>query len=340
MKILKRTTVNQWFNEWMEVYKSRTVKRGTAETYRALYKARVEPEIGGKRLAAIERETIQGLLNSMCDRGYSKSTVELTRALLNGMFAQALRCGEIRHNPCDGLIMPRNCQRKPQAVRALSRKETDALLDAAKGSSIEPLIKLALMTGMRGGELMALRWEDVDLAGGIIHVRHTLKQAKGCRWILDEPKTASSLRDIPLIPQAAEVLENLANERLKASDKVLEQGGLETQNTEVHTPKAHKLKDETTFVFSVGGEPMVKGQLQSELAKIRERMKAADENVAYFTFHSLRHTFATRCIEAGMTPKVLQGILGHSSLAVTMDIYVSITGDERKNQMLKAASDW
>lgn len=85
---------------------------------------------------------------------------------------------------------------------------------------------------------------------------------------------------------------------------------------------------------------MVKGQLQSELAKIRERMKAADENVAYFTFHSLRHTFATRCIEAGMTPKVLQGILGHSSLAVTMDIYVSVTGDERKNQMLKAASDW
>lgn len=298
-------TTDQWFEKWMELYKRRTVKNGTVDTYKALYKSQIKPAVGSCPLSALEQEQLQSLLNSQFDRGYSANTLQLTRAILSSLLGKAAACRLIEENPAENLIIPRFTEKTGAKAKALTREESALLLEYCQGSPIENLVKFALCTGMRGGEICALRWEDIDCEARQIHIRHTLKSAKGVRCYLDTPKTTSSLRDIPLTDSVLSLLPEVPSGSL------------------------------ADFVFTISGDPIIKGQLQSELAKIKQSMAEAGHMVPEFTFHSLRHTFATRCIEAGMKPKVLQKILGHSSLAITMDTYVTVQEDEKAREMEK-----
>ena len=221
-------TTDEWFEKWMELYKKRTVKAGTVDTYTALYKSQIHPAIGHIALASVTQEQLQTLINNQYDQGYASNTIQLTRAVLSGMLGKANSCSIIASKPSDGLILPRAAAKKE--VHALTKEEQQTLLHYCTGTPIEGPIKLALYTGMRGGEICGLQWQDVDFDANAIHIRHTLKSAKGIRYYLDTPKTSSSIRDIPLIGKAITLLENTPNKS-------------------------------NTFVFQINGDPITKGQL-------------------------------------------------------------------------------
>lgn len=163
---------------------------------------------------------------------------------------------------------------------------------------------------MRNGELRGLQWTDVDFEKKVIHVQHTLLDD----GTLDTPKTRTSLRDIPMMPQTLDVLKHARETYLKNNRKVV------------------KIKNDD-FVFSVGGRPINKQRVTVEIERILARMEADGLDFPYFTLHTTRHTFATRCIEGGMEPQTLKAILGHSSLSMTMDLYAHVLPDAKIEAM-------
>lgn len=287
--------------------KQRMVKASTAETYKYIYNTHIRPEIGAVPLNELHPADMQAILDSMSDENYASATIGLTAAILTSMFSYACRCEIISRSPAI-LDIPRGRCRKSKTVFTLEQQGIYLRYTAA--SPLAPLFHLALYTGMRQGELCALQWQDVDLQNKTIHVRHTIHHQAG-ESILTTPKTPSSVRDIPLLPQAAATLERLA----RAGD---------------HSPE--------DFVFTINGDTVRKGQISREITRVLARINADHPDFPAFTMHTTRHTFATRCIEAGMTPKVLQKLLGHSSLSVTMDTYVSILDAEKQRQMNMVSS--
>lgn len=298
-----RLTADQLFMRYISA-KQRMVKASTTETYKYIFNTHIRPEIGAVPLNELHPADLQAILDSMSDENYASATIGLTAAILTSMFSYACRCEIMSRSPAI-LDIPRGRCRKSKTV--FTPEQQSIYLRSTADSPLASLFHLALYTGMRQGELCALRWQDVDLQNKTIHVRHTIHHQAG-KTILTTPKTASSVRDIPLFPQAAAILAKL----------------------EAPTP--------TDFVFTIHGDTVRKGQISREISRVLARITSDHPDFPTFTMHTTRHTFATRCIEAGMTPKVLQKILGHASLAVTMDTYVSVLDAEKLRQMNMVSS--
>ena len=293
-------TINEWFDTWLELYKRRKCKIGSIETYKYVYNNQIQKELGAMQIEEIKPYHLQRLLNDLADNEYSDGTIQLAKTILTGMFREAVRNEVIIKNPSDYIEIPKG---KPlQQPVAFTKDEQAIFVEYAKRSSLCNLFLLGLYTGMRGGELCALQWSDIDFDSKTINIQHTLKFVTGKGYLLDKPKTISSCRQIPMMPQAEELL--------------------------------RKQTVDTDFVFA---GPVTKNQLQAAIKRILGEMKKDSVDFPYFTMHSTRHTFATRCAEAGMKPEVLQHILGHSELSTTMDIYVSVQADEKAKQIAMVA---
>ena len=296
-------TVNKWFDEWINLYKARTIKRNTLETYRFIYNSHIRPQIGQRKLGKVKDSDLQKLLNKMSDNNYSNGTISITKIVLNGMFQQACRNHIIEVNPCAYLVLPAGADAKKTTV--FTRSQQQLFMSFAADSKYADLYLLALSTGMRCGELGALRRKDVDLKRNVIHVQRTIRFVKGGKYELSTPKSDHSVRTIPLLSNARELLRQ---------------------------PK-YASKNADDFIFEVNGQPLDKGRITREMQRIVKLIRKSGHAFPDCSPHTLRHSFATRCIEAGMKPKVLQEILGHSDISITMNTYVTIQEDEKRRQM-------
>lgn len=301
-------TVDQWFHTWIDTYKRPSVKVGTLRAYQRHYSAYIKEPIGNLKMKNISGLQLQLLLNGMSDRNLSMETINLVACILSCMFKQARKINLIRDNPYESVTIPHGRARKERVV--FTREQQAQFLSYAKGSYLRDLFHLAIFTGMRNGELRGLQWTDVDFEKKVIHVQHTLLDD----GTLDTPKTRTSLRDIPMMPQTLDVLKHARETYLKNNRKVV------------------KIKNDD-FVFSVGGRPINKQRVTMEIERILARMEADGLDFPYFTLHTTRHTFATRCIEGGMEPQTLKAILGHSSLSMTMDLYAHVLPDAKIEAM-------
>jgi len=189
----------------------------------------------------------------------------------------------------------------------------------AERSYLCNLFQLAICTGMRNGELGGLLWSDVDFKNRVIHIKHNLITTQEQGTTLDTPKTRTSERDIPMIGKAYEILKRQEKEYKAMYGSIT------------------KIVNDD-FVFSVGGEPISKKRITHEIEVMLDNMKADGVNFPYFTLHTTRHTFATRCIESGMQPKVLQHIMGHATLSMTMDLYSHVLPDTKREAMEAVAN--
>jgi len=294
--------LNGWYTEWMSVYKKRRIKDGTVSTYNYIYNSLIKPELGSVEIEEIDSREIQAILNNAADRGYSDQSISLLDIVLKGVFKCAEDNELVHATPYRRIIVPNGVRKKEMVV--FTRAQQRIFAEYCDYIALGDMFRFALYTGMRGGEISALTWADIDLERLTIHVRHTLKYTAGKGYWLDTPKTISSLRDVPMLPQTEEILT-----RLRDSGPA------------------------TGLVFHTNGRFITKNRIQADIKRINRFIRADHPDFPQFTLHATRHTFATRCIEGGMKPKVLQTILGHSSLAITMDTYVKVLDDEKQNEM-------
>ena len=196
--------------------------------------------------------------------------------------------------------------------RVLTVDEQKEFIEACKDSPYKEEYCIILQTGLRIGELLALTWTDVDFRKNVIKINKSLRYQgkKERQFVLSETKTKKGMREIPLTAGAAEILMERKKRRRKR--------------------KVTSMEYADNIFLNNKGRPTYPSYYNKEIKKI-----ASEIDMEEFSLHTLRHTFATRCIEAGMRPKTLQEILGHSNISITMDLYVHVTDDERAAEMKK-----
>ncbi|MCP1110319.1 tyrosine-type recombinase/integrase [Ohessyouella blattaphilus] len=310
----RKVTLEAWFDTWIREYKENRVKAGTIRTYKDCFYI-IKDRIGKQYLTDIRGEHIQKVYNDLLKEGYSISTIKLVSALLSGLIKQALRNGLIERNPVLLAELPREVEKKER--RVMTKAEQELFMKYAKDSYLYNLFALMLRTGIRGGEARGLKYSDIDKKKRVLKIQRTLKVAeKGSKekYCEDTPKTKTSQRDIPLTGEILEILEaqrKFWNFRVEKIDRYL--------------------------FCTEKGEALNVRRMQSEIDVIIKRMRADKIEFERITPHVFRHTFATRAIEAGMQPQVLKTILGHSTLAMTMDLYSHVLPDTKANEMEKIA---
>ena len=332
-------TLNQWYELWLNEYKCTTVKQGTVDSYRCMYEYYIRDTLGDKLLAEIRSDELQRFFNDMNRSGYSKSTLSLTSVVIGSMFRQAVKNDLIGRNPVDACTLPRS-RKKVAERQALSERQQERLLEAAQGNPVEGILRLALGTGMRIGEITGLQWDDINWKKNELNVRTTLKQYRENRgFYLDLPKTGSSARTIPLLPEMVRVMKE-------------EQGKRKEEKKEAGT-MWRPLPGMDQLVFLQKDGTPVSGQLvRQQLGRLIDGMngicpsavkrksgngnnRAEAEPMPHLTPHILRHTFATRAIERGIPPKVVQELLGHSSITMTLDLYTHVLPQTKAEEMKK-----
>jgi len=308
----KNLTLSEWFATWMEQYKKNRVKAGTYYNYLKYFDSMIKCQLGNRKIADIRGEHIQKFYNDLEKKGYALSSIKIVSAILNGCMQQAMRNGLIERNPVRLAELPR--QKEKATKQAMTKDQQALFMEYAKDSYLYNLFAVMLRTGMRNGEIRGLKPSDVDKKKYVIHVQRTLKYLEGRGYFEDTPKTRTSKRDIPLTADLEALLDAQRN-----------YWGFKVERLD-------------RYLFcNEKGEPLSRDRLQAEIDRIVKHIQADGHDFPRITPHIFRHTFATRAIEAGMPPQVLKTIMGHSSLAMTMDLYSHVLPDTKAAEMEKIA---
>lgn len=311
----KHITFGEWFNVWLNEYKKNRIKNSTFNEYMKYYNGCLKKRFEKKKLTDIRGDHIQTLYNELIREGYAVSTIKIISAVLNGCFRQALKNGMIGRNPVELAELPRKAGKKKERI-AMTKEQQELFMKYSKDSYLYNLFSLMLRTGLRSGEARGIKYtSDVDKKNNVLHIQRTLKYIEGVGYLEDTPKTRTSTRDIPLTVEIAGILENQRNYW------------------------GFKVEKIDRYLFcNENSEPLSRERVQGEIDRTINRIREAGYDFPRITSHVFRHTFATRAIESGMQPQVLKTILGHSSLAMTMDLYSHVLPDTKAEEMEKIAS--
>lgn len=304
--------VDAWFDYWIDI-KKKTVRPNTVRNYSERYYQNIQKVIGKKLLSEVKPIHCQKIFTNMAEEGYRTSTIYQTRISLFNMFEFAKENDVIINNPCKKSV--KSDMGKPSEKKeALSIEVQKRFLEYAEGQSYENQFRFVLQTGLRTGELVGLKWEDIDFENKTLKVQRSMEYRYSVGvWRVGEPKSKSGYRTIPLTDEAIRILKEQKEKNKKI--KVIS-----------------KEWAEQVFLCRKG-EPIKNSTYDTALFKICDKAE-----IKRFSMHVLRHTFATRCIEGGMMPKTLQKILGHSNIGITMNLYVHITEEEKQREIDLVAS--
>ena len=304
-------TVDAWFNYWISEIKVKTVRWSTLSSYKDRYNKNIKEIIGNMVVSDVKPMHCQNVLNVMDNNGYVGSSMARTKAALSAMFSDAYENGLIAANPVTKSV---KCPKKPEKnTKVLTLDEQERFLTAAKESVNYKHFLFILQTGVRSSELRGLKWDDVDFQNRIIHIRRNVTHdSNNNRFITGELKTSSGQRDIPMTKTAYDLLMDIKGQQAVKKNRVIQ----------------FEFADHVFLNRS--GKLLPNSNYDRYLEKICD--KAGIERIS---MHTLRHTFATRCIESGMKPKTLQKILGHANISMTMDLCVHVTEEEKEKEMRK-----
>jgi len=296
-----KMTVKEWLGQWLEEARTNVAPK-TLQRYREIVDLHLVPALGSILLAKLQPVHIQAnyaeaLATGRRDGtgGLSAQTVLHHDRVLHVALKRARALRLIVSNPVEDVSKPKV---ERQEIEALDPAESAALLTAARSTRMFPVILVALGTGLRRGEVLGLRWSDIDLGKRTLTVAQSLEQTKtGLRF--KAPKTRRSRRTIALPPAIAEELH--AHRAQQAAERLALGMG----------------RDPAGLVFTrIDGDPIQPDSVTKMFARIAERAK-----IRPISFHGLRHTHATDLLRAGVHPKIASERLGHASIAITMDTY-------------------
>lgn len=290
-----RTTVASYLDDWLETAVKTSVKPSTYKRYESLVRLHVKPQVGKKRLGSLKALDLQRLYADRLEKLSPQSVVHLHRVVHRAL-KQAVRWGLIPTNPAANVDPPRA---PSQEMKTYSSQQAQRFLAAAQGHRLQALFVLALTTGARRGELLALRWKDVDLDAAVARVTGSLQKDLDGKPFIGEPKTKRSRRELMLNDLAVDALRR--HRSLQAEERL----------------QAGPLWADRDLVFS---EPDG-GFLRVSVVRRDYRRLLEDADVPKLRFHDLRHTSATLSLQQGVHPKVVSDMLGHASVAITLDTY-------------------
>ena len=326
----RTTTLNDVFYLWKEL--KRGLRPNTFQNYCYMYEQYVQDELGRLYIASIRKSDIKRFFNHLADeRRLREGTIEAVQTVLHQVFQIAVDDEWIEKNPSDHAVkeLKRSHQLDSKKRMALTKAEQDLLLSFLSENTPNarwyPITAVLLGTGMRVGEATGLRWCDIDFEENMIDVNHTLVYYSNgnhkCKFAINDTKTPASKRLIPMTKpvrdaflqekETQELLGVVCNATIDGyTDFVFLNrfGGLHTQGT---LNKVYK-----RIIRDCNDAEFLKSEYPSVL-------------LLNFSSHTLRHTFATRLCESGMNIKLIQDILGHSDISMTMDIYTHVTKEHR-----------
>jgi integrase len=320
-------TVAALLDRWLQSTRSKTAPR-TVEERERLIKNHIRPHLGAMRLARLTPLHVEGYYADLEREGAGASTISHAAAALGAALAHAVRLRLIHSNPASSSAVPR--PRVPsREMLFLTPEQAKALLEAARGQRSHPLLVLALATGCRQGELLALAWEDIDLQRGMLTVRRSLSRtAEG--FVLKEPKTASSRRSIALPDVAVSVLTAHKAQAMQAgllSAPVFSTraGGFLSKRYVVRAFRAVVRRANTPpDKINRGGRPR-----KDAPPRKKEPFEPLRVIPAGLRFHDLRHTVASLLLSQGQSVRAVSQRLGHANPALTLRVYAHcMPGDD------------
>ena len=332
----KNISVNDMYELWNQL--KRGIKDSTRSNYLYMYEMFVKPTFGKQKVVRVRKSDVRRFYNQLLDeKGLKISTIDGIHNVLHQIFQVAVDDEIIRGNPTDNMLRElklahgSDTDRRTALTVEQERIFFDYLLKTPQYRHWYPVFYIMANTGMRVGEITGLRWCDIDLDEGIVHVGHTLvyynhRDEKGCYFSINTPKTKASERDIPMTEGVRKAF--------RMEKEYQEAAGIRN--------KSH-IDGYSDFIFvNRYGDVQHQGTLNRALQRVMRDCNGqilesctANQNpvlLPRFSCHILRHTFTTRCLEKGLNIKVVQSCLGHADVKTTLDIYAHVTREYKKRE--------
>ncbi len=313
LPVNSKATVQEYIEKWLEEVHKPLVKLSTYNLYQTIVRIYIVPDLGHIKLQSLTPQHIQSFYSKKLKAGLSPKSINNIHGVLHKALANAVRWNLLARNVCD-LVTPPRLVRTEKTV--LTIEQARLLLAEVKEHNLEGFLTLALVTGMRVGEIMALHWSDIDLQQGSIQVRRTVNYIKGHGYVESDPKTTKSRRRINLPRFVVNVL--LKHQEKQARQRDSNEGWVEQG---------------LVFTNSVGGH-MARTTLRETFNRILKKA-----GLPHVRFHDLRHGAATILLSWGVHPKVVQEILGHSQISMTLDTYSHVLPSMQR-EVTEKWDDW
>lgn len=305
-----QTTLEKFMNDWL-ISVEPTVRFNTFKQYSQITRQHILPALGHLKLRDIKPSHIQQLYNQMVKKDYGLRTVQLVHSVLHRSLAHAVKLGIIPRNPDDATTPPKP---KPKEMEFFDESQVQQMLIVAyaKSDRFFALYHLAVSTGMRQGELLGLKWSDLDWEQGLLHVQRQLTKKKGGGFEFTAPKTKAGTRRLNLGESALRVLRDHRQQQYLEEQAA----GDEWQDNDLIFP-------------SLIGTPFDRDNLRK-----RFRLILKDAGLPRIRFHDLRHTAATLMLNHGIPVIVVSRRLGHARPSITLDIYGHLIPNKQKEVAL------
>ena len=313
--------MDNWFNQWIKIYKEKSVRPNTLREYTHIYNKNISPFIGNRNINSLVKSDIQRIITLAHTNGYGYERQNKIKVILSDMMARALEDNLILKNPVLGSKV---IDKKESKAKSLTLEEQNIFFEYCKNTFYDNMFNVAVNTGMRPGELFALTESDIDFENGFIDVNKTLVYQKYLTdtrktFHLEEPKTKQSYRKVPINSVCKIYLERQIQQKAIVSSK--------------------RPKEQNDFLFTTKYNTPINSVIYADAihAVIREINLLRPNNDLFknFSGHTFRHTFATRCFEHEIDPKVVQSYLGHASVKMTLDLYTHVTKEKSFNDIEK-----
>ena len=298
-----KATLGDFLERWLKDYAYANLAPRTAEGYETIVRRHLIPELGHFPLTQLKPEHIQKYYARTLAAGRCNGkgplnplTVRHHHMALHNALKCAVKWGLLARNPADAVDIPRPTRSE---MRVMSENDLNRFLEAAKATPYYPLFYLALFTGMRRSELLALRWSDVDLTLCQLSVSRTIHRVRNGDFVFRPPKTAKGRRTVSLSPSTAIVLKTYREQQ--HAFRLL-------QDLSVHEEDLVFSKEDRT--------PLTPNVVTNAWLRLARRV-----GLTGVRLHDARHTHASLMLKQGVHPKIVQERLGHSTIAVTLDTY-------------------
>lgn len=310
-----KITLDQWYYTWLFDYRIKDLKPKSFQKYEGIYRNYIQDtQLGKIKLKDLRATHIQQYYNKLLDMDKKPvSTVKGLNTRLKPCLSEAEKQGYIQKNYCKMVTLPK--EDKIREIKVLSVLEQKQFIEAIRGHELEVLFLTALSTGLRLGEILGLKWNDIDFNNGTLTVNRTIQRVteisrdgeRESKIIEQIPKTKNSIRTIP-IPQ--NILSRLKDHKLEQNKSRLKLWELYSNNDYVFC---------NNLGYTIDDKKPGRN-LKSILNKL---------NIEPIKFHGLRHTYATRLFEANVPPKTVQVLMGHYDISITLDIYTHVMEDAK-----------